>query len=502
MKSRGRGSIVPAAGTMLPRPRDFTTGLYQIRATPSGAMPSDDDIGRIVDDGMPGTAMPGWRENLSADERRDVVAYIKTFSAAFERDPADPVELGDAPGESEEGLAEGREIFEKIECWKCHGRAGRADGQSAPTLEDDQDLPIRAADLSENWHFNGGGTTEDIMRRLMTGLNGTPMPANADLIDAEVVTRDQLWRVAQYVRSLSPDEAPQAREVVRAARVEGELPAGTDDPAWEQAERYYVPLVGQIVVKPRWFAPTVDGVWVQALHDDREVAVRLVWHDPSRSPDPRWDEWTAKVRATMEPELGEAAAADTTATDVQEANRDSTAVAPAAAPAGSLPDALVVQFSTVIPAGMERPYFLMGNDREPVYLWSWRSDRDGIQEAVGRGFARTEPLTVGEGAVAGADSFDQGEYRLVARRPLDGGGIENRLTFETGRPIPVAVFAWDGSNGESGTQGSISTWYFLYLDRPTSPAVYLAPLVAMLLTAALGVVVVARAQRRARGGRS
>ena len=43
--------------------------------------------------------------------------------------------------------------------------------------------------------------------------------ANADLIDAEVVTQEELWRLAQYVRSLSPEEAP----VV--ARAE-EAPAG------------------------------------------------------------------------------------------------------------------------------------------------------------------------------------------------------------------------------------------------------------------------------------
>jgi mono/diheme cytochrome c family protein len=508
---KGQG---PAAGTMLPRPRDFTTALYQIRSTPSGALPTDEDLLAIIDLGMPGSAMPGWSEQLSQDERSDLVTYLKSLSPAFEREPAEPVDLGDEPGASEEGLAEGRQFFEKIECWKCHGLAGRGDGQSAPTLEDDQEHPIRATDLTESWNFNGGGTTADIMRRLMTGLNGTPMPANADLIDAEFMTREQLWRVAQYVRSLSPEEPPVVREVVRAARIDGELPTATDDPAWQEIERYYIPLVGQIVIKPRWFAPTVDGVWVQALHNEREVAVRLAWHDPSRSPDPRWDEWTAKVRSTMEPELGEPpaspvesavgeSAASVEAADVTDAEvAADTSAAPAApaAPAGALPDVVAVQFPTTIPEGMERPYFMMGSDRDPVYLWRWRSDRDEVEEAVARGFASIEPLATGENTLAAADTFDQGEWRVVLRRALDPGGIEDRLQFESGRPIPLALFAWDGSNGESGTQGAISTWYFLYLDRPTSPKVYVAPLVATLLAAALGVVVVTRAQRRARGG--
>ena len=49
-----------AARFMLPPPRDFTRATYQIRTTASGELPTDDDIRKIVDDGMPGTAMPAW----------------------------------------------------------------------------------------------------------------------------------------------------------------------------------------------------------------------------------------------------------------------------------------------------------------------------------------------------------------------------------------------------------------------------------------------------------
>jgi DMSO reductase family type II enzyme heme b subunit len=409
--------------------------------------------------------------------------------------------IASAPAAGEEAIAEGREFYEKIECNKCHGERGRGDGPSAPTLEDDQDRPVRAADLSENWLFNGGGSVEEIHERLVTGLNGTPMPSFHDLIAAEFMTEDQLWNVAHYVRSLAPEDPPAVREVVRAARIEGDLPASVDDAAWETAERFYVPLVGQVVVHPRWFAPTVDGVWIQALHNGSEVALRLVWHDPSESPDPRWDEWQSKVAALTEATLV-AGAGDTLAgeADTTAALAD-TSAAVESAPAGQLGDALVIQFPRTIPEGMERPYFLMGDERNPVYLWRWESGEGVASELLARGLARYEPLGGAEpGFVATEAVYEDGEWRLMLRRTTDGGGVEDRLAFESGRAIPMALFAWDGSNGESGTQGSIGSWYFLYLDQPTASTVYVAPILATLLTAALGVVVVRRAQRRAHGG--
>ncbi|MGH7564832.1 MAG: c-type cytochrome [Gemmatimonadota bacterium] len=530
------GGDGPGATTMLPRPRDFTTGLYQIRTTPSGALPTDADILRVIDEGMPGTAMPGWRDQLSQERREALVDYLKTFSGFFEDgESPEPIEIGSPPGAGDEAIAEGREIYQKIECWKCHGQAGRGDGQSAPTLEDQAGLPIRAVDLTESWNFNGGSSVEAIYTRLRTGLDATPMPSFSDLIDAEVVTEEQLWRVAQYVKSLSP-ETPRVREVVRAALTEEDLPTTPDDERWAEVERFYLPLVGQVIEEPRWFAPSVDGVWMQALHDGSDLAVLVTWHDPSRSPDPDWEEWKTKMEAAMSPPsaaAAEAGAPEATAeaaeTDEATEAGDTEAGGPGGAadgaPApqeGSAPpadtagtpapggqprggqirlgdpdDSLVLQFPPTIPEGMERPYFLMGSTSDPVYLWVWSSGQEGAREAVGRGLAELQPLP-GEPVLTARAEFAEGAWRLLIRRPLRADEVEGRLQIEPGRAIPMAVFAWDGSNTESGKRGSISTWYFLYLDRPSGGGVYVWPVVATLLTVGLGLVLVTRAQRRTR----
>src|SRR5437870_9908452 len=72
-----------AAAHMLPRPRNFTGAVYKIRTTASGQLPTDADLMRAIDDGLPGSAMPAWKGRLSDAERRDVAAYLKTFSSFF-----------------------------------------------------------------------------------------------------------------------------------------------------------------------------------------------------------------------------------------------------------------------------------------------------------------------------------------------------------------------------------------------------------------------------------
>lgn len=463
----------PAAAFMLPRPRDFTGAIYQIRSTASGAIPTDADLRRVIDEGMPGTAMPGWRSKLGPGERDDVIAYLKTFSRFFEGVTPEPLDFGRAPSSNAEGIEEGARIYNELECFKCHGDAGRGDGTSAPTLTDDWDFPIRAADLAAPWRFNGGARVEDIYRRLRTGLDGTPMPSFADVVDAEIITDEQLWRLAQYVRSLGPERVPpRVREVVRAILVDdGDLPTGPEDSLWQAIERFYIPLVGQIIVPPRWFAPRVDGVWVQAVHDGATLAMRFEWHDPSRSPDPAWQEWVDRMAAAM--------------TDVD-----------GALPATQGPDRLTVQFPLRPPEGMERPYFLGGDARRPVYWWRWTSEPDRLEEGTATGLDAFAPQSASD--VRHAARFDRGAWMLQVTRPLVPRDTSAAPVFRPGEPMPVALFASDGSNAEDEMRTAVSSWYAVYLDVPTPVSVYVLPVAAALVTAGLGVVVVARAQRRER----
>lgn len=460
----------PAASRMLPRPRDFTEARYQVRITSSGSLPTDGDLMRALQHGLPGTTMPGW-PNLSRSEQRDVVAYLKDLSPFFERlGPPDSLDFESPPGGGEEAVAAGREVYRTLECFRCHGQEGRGDGRSAPTLEDWRELPVRAADLTQPWRFNGGSSVDDIHARFLTGLDGTPMPTQADALASGVVDSTDLWNLAYYVRSLAPEPVPpRVRDAVRFPRFpEGELPEGVEDSLWREIDRYYFPLAGQVIEQPRQFEPMVNGVWVQGAHDGREVVLRVSWNDPSMSPDSAWMQWQARVADALDD--------------------DGTPW-----PTDSLPDRMAVQFPTRVPEGGELPYFLMGSGRNPVYLWDWDSRR-GAREATATGLGTAGSLE--ETRVEVSSRWEHGRWQAVFRRSLEGEG--QRIALPTGVAVPVAFFAWDGNNAESGKRAAVSSWYYLILEMPTGRNVYVVPGLAMLLVLGLGIFLT----RRIRGSSS
>jgi len=78
-KGDGEGYASPH---LYPKPRDFTSGKFKIRTTPSGKLPTDADLHHIIKVGMPYTSMPAW-PHLTDAEIDNLVAYVKSFSPEF-----------------------------------------------------------------------------------------------------------------------------------------------------------------------------------------------------------------------------------------------------------------------------------------------------------------------------------------------------------------------------------------------------------------------------------
>ena len=180
-----------------PKPRDFTLAVFRCRSTPTGALPTDEDLFNNIGRGFYATNMPAWAP-LTNQERADLVAFIKTFSPRWEQEkPGTPIIIPPEPPITIQSINNGKELYQKLECWKCHGQAGRGDGPSAITLTDSKDNPIRPYDFAEGSRFKCGTTNHDLYRIFMTGMDGTPMPSFAD-----VVKPQEAWDLVHYLRTL------------------------------------------------------------------------------------------------------------------------------------------------------------------------------------------------------------------------------------------------------------------------------------------------------------
>lgn len=189
-----------------PKPRDFTAALFKCRSTPTGTLPTDADLFDAMSRGFVTTNMPPWLP-LPPQDRVNLVAYIKTFSPRFATEkPGTPITIPAEPAATIDGILRGRATFQKLECWKCHGSAGNADGPSASTLTDSKDNPIRPYNFAAGIpRFMCGSTNQDIYRDVMTGLDGSPMPSFADQLQPA-----EAWDLVHFLRTLQPLDTREA----------------------------------------------------------------------------------------------------------------------------------------------------------------------------------------------------------------------------------------------------------------------------------------------------
>lgn len=150
-----------AARFLDPKPRDFTRGIFKFRSTLT--LPTDDDLFRIITQGMPGTLMPSFAY-LPEEERWSVVAYIKTFiPASLMGQALEPVPIPEPPHQTPALLAKGQALFQRVGCASCHGTSGNGDGPLAAKLMDQWGQRIMPRDFTTG-EMKGGSTPKDIYR--------------------------------------------------------------------------------------------------------------------------------------------------------------------------------------------------------------------------------------------------------------------------------------------------------------------------------------------------
>ncbi|MBC8258800.1 MAG: c-type cytochrome [SAR324 cluster bacterium] len=474
-----------------PKPRDFTFGMFKIRTTATGEEPTQDDLFNIISRGMPGTTMPEWATVLNEQQRRDVAVYVEQFYKGEDEEeedeevdedetekeeadeeetdeeeadeeeeevddedeedaPVAPLVIPKAPVSTPESIALGKELTIKVECDKCHGKEGRADGPSAMELKDDwNQLAMRPADWTAPWRFRGGNLPEDIFRTVRTGLNGTAMPSFA-----EDLTDEETWNVVHYVRSLAPEVEPNVKRTLVSKEVEGELSLEMDV-QWQAAQEFYVPFSGQVIVNERLFQPMVHSLRFRSIYNEEEIAFRIQWNDP-----------TSKDHKDF---------------------------------AGG--DEMILQFPAKLKKGERiKPYFLMGQPGKSVNIWLW-SDATG--KAVDAKSSRLGDWLVREDHNLDSKiEHKNGQYTLSIKRARVNEQ-KGSIQFPPDQVfVPIAFSVVEGSSGEGGSKRGVTTWYNLLLEQPVGNNIYYVPILIFLLILGLEILLMIRTRKNFKAAKS
>ena len=187
----GRGNG-PAAPSLVPRPVDLARGQFKYKSTPGDQPPTDEDLVRVVSDGLRASAMPYFRDLLTPIEIRAVVEYVKSLSAAFSGPAPAAIPVPPRVPSDATSIARGRDLYAAVGCGSCHG----SDGRRRAWQTDARGYPVITRDLTAPWTFAGGSNPVEVWRRLTTLSSLSPMPSFAD-----VTTPGERWDLVNYVLS-------------------------------------------------------------------------------------------------------------------------------------------------------------------------------------------------------------------------------------------------------------------------------------------------------------
>jgi len=258
----------PTALFLNPYPRDYRRGIFKFKATQRSDRPAVADLKRVIQHGVPGTAMPSF--GLLPDQEVDaLVEYVRYLSMRgetelllqsliFDQEEALPlarelvveqaltpvaeqwkaaedgkiiIPQRTEPATSEElqaSIVKGWELFldqKRSQCTKCHGPTALGDGGEQIFDDWNKDKTPENADL---WSlpkqelrprnlrlgiYRGGRRPADIYRRIYAGINGTPMPAAgpAPGNTEGVLSSDEIWHVVDYILSLPYERGSEPR---------------------------------------------------------------------------------------------------------------------------------------------------------------------------------------------------------------------------------------------------------------------------------------------------
>ena len=471
----------PAAYLLYPKPRDFVAARYRLVSTWDFA-PTEEDIFQTISRGMPGSAMPSWA-HLPEETRWALVHYVKTFA----RNPfaIGPDHQPQSPGDRPSGRVEvppetpftelAQQNAQKLyaaNCANCHGRTGRGDGPDRQ--EDSEGFPVRPRDLSAGV-YKGSPEPGEVYKRIVAGQPGSPMPSHPHLYGKDA------WDLVHFVRSLSSEEQRALMEMKRfqipVTRV-SQLPAHPDDSIWRST-----PAITLHLMPLWWRDQRSETLWVQALHDGKEIAFQLIWADPAddhlaiRPQDFRDAVAIEFALNDADPPffgMGDATHGGQVNIWMWKSERQAD-LEPAFQDIDTqYPNLGIDSYPNLLRSPLEQPTrHALTLESNPTFVTGWgagnivsdptRKSAAEDLSASGFGTIRAHPMPADQHVTA-TGVYHMGSYRVVFRRPLDVQ-VEGNVALRPGSTHPVAFAVWDGSARDRDGKKSITIWQDLVLGQ-------------------------------------
>lgn len=499
LEGKGDGK---AAYLLYPRPRDFTSGEFRLVST-IDAGPTEEDLYKSINRGMPGSGMPSW-SHLAEEERWGLVYYVcylmqygknmrtkkfrdevATGELSWERKkgliteeipPESIIQAPEEPMADQEGITRGRELYLKS-CAGCHGQEGRGDGQQEMINTDG--TPTKPRDLTAGL-YKGNSSGKDLYYRMTAGLPGSPMPSYLYSL-----TQQEIWDIIHYVKTLSSPEQEERslplRHKIQAGKVSKDSSLDPDSAVWNSIQPVY------ISVTPLWWRnERIEGLDVKAVHNGEELAIQLHWSDPAEdsevtAPQLFSDGVAMQFSPEKDPPFFAMGAAETPVTIWNwkaSWQKEQGAAAGGAWPdiEGRYPDAAVDWY------GADKKYNSGGGpfevsesntaDHDKLFLTGQEAGNifsnlsRGIpaEEAQANGFSTLTTMHPQIDQVDANGLWKDGSWTVVIKRKLKTEDKE-RISFSPGGSVNIAFAVWDGKYRDRNGQKMVSIWNELVLEK-------------------------------------
>lgn len=467
LDGKGEGE---AAYLLYPKPRDFVLAQYRMVSTWE-RLPTDEDLYYVISRGIPGSAMPAWA-HLHEESRWALVHYVKSFAkrpfqASIEESEGGKgvIKVPPQPPYNAEAEARAKMMFKEA-CAPCHGLTGRGDGVQEQF--DEKGYPTRPRDLTQGI-FKGDSGNEGIYRRIVAGMPGSPMPMS------DWSYGEDAWHLTHFVLSMSSEEQRERVEMkkfrILATRVE-QIPEHPDAGVWRHVEAVNLHMM------PLWWRDDRPEILsVKALHDGKQLAIRMMWADESHDrtairPQDFRDAAAVEFALTDDPPffgMGEKGQfvnlwmwKSERQADLEPAFQDIDKV---------YPNIGIDSYPNLMRSALEQPTrHALTLESNPDFITGWGAGnivsdptrKSASEDLSAQGFGTLKARPITDQKVEAKGVYDLGTYRVVLRRSFKGNG-KFSVDLNPYQTVPVAFAVWNGSAGDRDGKKSVTIWQDLVI---------------------------------------